>query len=84
MDSKGWHYYSNHLELESLFWQTFHETVGRVSEEDMRAIRVARIAGSFLQYGFVWEDRAGPAKEDDSSLRYLDVLCKTGVQPREP
>jgi hypothetical protein len=56
MDSKGWHYYSNHLELESLFWQTFHETVGRVSEEDMRAIRVARIAGSFLQYGFVWED----------------------------
>jgi hypothetical protein len=34
IDSQGWHYYNNHHKLESLFWQTFEETVGGVSEAD--------------------------------------------------
>jgi hypothetical protein len=44
-----------------------------------QAIRVARMAGFFLQYGFVWEDgvREIPAKEPDSALRYLDAFCTT-------
>jgi len=80
MDSQGWHYYKNHQKLGKLFWKTFEETVGGVSEGDRQAIRVARMAGFFLHYGFVWEDgvREIPAKEPDSSLRYLDAFCTTG------
>ena len=51
MDSQGWHYYNNHHKLENLFWQTFEETVGGVSEAHRQAIRVARMAGFFLRYG---------------------------------
>ena len=77
MDSDGWHYYTNHCELESLFWQTFEVAIGGVSEPDRQAIRVARMAGFFLHYGFVWEDgvRETPAKEPDSALRYLNAFC---------
>ena len=80
MDSQGWHYYSNHHKLENLFWQTFEEIVGGVSEADRQAIRVARMAGFFLRYGFVWEDgvREIPVKEPDSDLRYLDAFCTIG------
>jgi Phosphotransferase enzyme family len=77
MDSQGWHYYNNHHELEKLFWQAFEQSVGGVSEADRQAIRVARMAGFFLRYGFVWEDgvRQIPVKESDASLRYLDAFC---------
>lgn len=80
MDSRGWHYYSNHHELQDLFWQTFQEGAGGLSEADRQAIWVARMAGSFLRYGFVWEDgvREKPVEDPDSALRYLDVFCKTG------
>jgi hypothetical protein len=76
MDSQGWHYYNNHRELEKCFWQAFEQSVGGVSEADRQAIRVARMVGFFLRYGFVWEDgvRQIPAKESDSSLKYLDAL----------
>lgn len=53
IDSQGWHYYSNHYQLENLFWQRFQKIVGGVSEVDRQAIRVARLAGFFLRYGFV-------------------------------
>ncbi|KAH0845404.1 hypothetical protein FOPE_12545 [Fonsecaea pedrosoi] len=83
MDSRGWHYYNNRDKLEDLFWQTFEEAVGGISETDRQAIRVARMAGFFLRYGFVWEDgvREIPAKESDSDLRYLDAFCTTGDNP---
>ncbi|OAG39644.1 hypothetical protein AYO21_06112 [Fonsecaea monophora] len=83
MDSQGWHYYNNRDKLEDLFWQTFEEAVGGISETDRQAIRVARMAGFFLRYGFVWEDgvREIPAKESDSDLRYLDAFCTTGDNP---
>jgi hypothetical protein len=80
MDSQGWHYYNNYHELEHLFWQTFKEIVGEISGADSQAIRIARMAGFFLRYGFVWEDgvREIPAKEPDSDLRYLDAFYATG------
>lgn len=80
MDSQGWHYYSNCRSLENLFWQTFRDAVGGVSEADMQAISVARMAGFFLRYGFTWEDgvREVPVQEPDSALRYLDAFCTTG------
>jgi len=80
MDSQGWHYYNNHHKLEDLFWHTFERTVDGVSETDKQAIRVARMPGFFLRYGFVWEDgvREIPAKEPDSAFRYLDAFYTTG------
>ncbi len=77
MDSQGWHYYSNYYALKSLFWQTFETVVGGVSEIERHTIRIARIAGFFLRYGFVQEDgvRERPVKELDDSLRYLDAFC---------
>ncbi|KIW39706.1 uncharacterized protein PV06_08295 [Exophiala oligosperma] len=79
MDARGWHYYDNHHMLGDLFWQTFEEAVGGVSEADRQAIRVARMVGFFLRYGFVRENgvRLLPAKESDSRLRYLDTFCMT-------
>jgi hypothetical protein len=71
MDSKGWHYYRNYHNLETLFWQTFDDIVGEVSETDRHAIRAAGNAGLFLQYGFAWDIgvRERPVNESDSSLR---------------
>ncbi|KAJ9644795.1 hypothetical protein H2204_001257 [Knufia peltigerae] len=79
MDARGWHYYDNHHMLGDLFWQTYEEAVGGVSEADRQAIRVARMVGFFLRYGFVRENgvRLLPAKESDSRLRYLDTFCMT-------
>lgn len=81
MDSKGWHYCTNHHELESLFWITFEKAVGGVSEAGMRAILVARMAGFFLRYGFAWEDgvRELPVAKSDSALEYLDALCASEI-----
>lgn len=45
MDSKGWHYYRNHHNLETLFWQTFDDIVGGVPETDRHAIHATRTAG---------------------------------------
>jgi hypothetical protein len=62
-----------------LFWQIFEEAVGGVSKAHMQVIRVARMAGFFLRYRFVWEDgvREIPAKEPDLALRYLDAFSTT-------
>jgi hypothetical protein len=83
MDSQGWHYYNNSHRVENLFWQTFKEAVGGVSEAHRQAIRVARMAGIFLRYGVVWEDgvREIPVKEPDSALRYLDAFCTISDRP---
>lgn len=76
MDSKGWHYYSNHHDLDDLFWRTFDGIVGGVSETDRRAINVAKITGLFFRYGFAWDNGAKerPVEESDPSLRYLDAF----------
>jgi hypothetical protein len=75
MDSNGWHYCSNHLDLEALFWRTFEDITGEIRYDTKRAVQAARTLGFFLRYGFTWDDgvRERPAKESDSSLRYLDA-----------
>lgn len=32
MDSKGWHYYGNAVQLEKLFWEEFYGQVGGISD----------------------------------------------------
>lgn len=79
MNSQGWCYHPHHCSLRAQFWRTFEEAVGGVSEDDRRAIQIARMAGLFLQYGFTWEyGGREPAKEGTASFMYLDAFCATG------
>ncbi|KAI1428892.1 hypothetical protein F5Y12DRAFT_730453 [Xylaria sp. FL1777] len=78
MNSAGWHYYDNRRELEDVFWRTFLTEADNPSDDDLRLIRVARMAGLFCRYGFVldgkdWKDVVD--ESDSSSLAYLDAFC---------
>lgn len=79
MDSKGWHYYDGHRELESLFWRTFHKEARGFSNSDYHLVHAARMAGLFYQYGFVFDAKGAVQSvrvdEDDGSLAYLDAFC---------
>lgn len=76
MNSSGWHYHRNSSRLEALFWDTFYGHVGKVSDDDKHAMKIAERAGLVLRYGFTWEDGIfeRPANEQDSSIRYLDAF----------
>lgn len=79
MDSKGWHYYDNYRELQSLFWQTFRERAHGFSDADFHLVHTARMAGFFYRYGFNY-DTKGAVKDvrigqADGSLAYLDAFC---------
>lgn len=78
MDGDGWHYFSNHQQLIALFWAVFEDEVGagRVTTDDKERIRLARLVGIALRYGFQW-DGAGvqrPILESDTSMKYLDAF----------
>lgn len=56
MDSQGWHHFGCRDALEELFWRTFEEHVGKLSNSQKEAIQVSRLIGCFIRYGFVWAD----------------------------
>jgi Phosphotransferase enzyme family len=69
-------YHANQQELRDLFWESFYQAMGEVSEEQKELIEVARLVGLFLDNGFEWND-AGikvPASEGYMSLRYLEAV----------
>lgn len=70
MNSTGWHYHSNSSRLETLFWDTFNRHVGRVSDDDNHATKIAERPG-LVRYGFTWENGVmeRPVNEQDSSIR---------------
>ncbi|CRG82986.1 Tudor domain-containing protein 15 [Talaromyces islandicus] len=76
MNSTGWHYHENSSRLEGLFWDTFYEKLGTISDDDKQAMKTAERVGLVLRYGFTWEDgtRERPVTEQDSSIRYLDAF----------
>ncbi|KAJ5091946.1 hypothetical protein NUU61_006816 [Penicillium alfredii] len=82
MDSEGWHYYDRYRELESLFWQTFREEAYNFSDADLYLIRVARMAGFFFHYGFVFDIKGVVQSvrmdQPAGSLAYLDAFCTAG------
>jgi hypothetical protein len=88
MDSKGWHYYDNRRELESLFWKIFREEAEVFADDDLILIQRARAAGSFCRYGFIRDGMAVKSvvgQSSPSSLAYLDAICTTTDQcPGEP
>lgn len=67
MDSKGWHYYDNRRELESLFWKVFREEAKILASDDLNLIQLARAAGLFCRYGFVRDGMAVKSVVDQSS-----------------
>lgn len=78
MNSEGWHYYDNRRELERIFWETFRMEAKNLSDDDLRLIRITRMAGLFCRYGFILDGKActGVVDESDvSSFRYLDAFC---------
>ncbi|GAB0139111.1 hypothetical protein EsDP_00007326 [Epichloe bromicola] len=78
MNSQGWRYHLHHCALRAQFWRTFEEAVGGVSEDERQAIQIARMAGLFLRYGFIWKDGGRePVKEGTASFMYLDAFCGT-------
>ncbi|KAJ5802725.1 Protein kinase-like protein [Penicillium pulvis] len=78
MDSTGWHYHPDHEALRILFWKRFEEAVGGVSKSDKTTIKVARMAGLFLRYGFNWQIGGRNLVDDGtSSFKYLDAFCAT-------
>lgn len=72
----GWVYHTNQQELRDLFWGTFYEAMGDVSEEQKEFIEVARLVGLFLDNGFKWVDDETkvPAGEGHEGLRYLEAV----------
>lgn len=78
MNATGWHYYCNSQALRARFWQTFEGNVGELVPDEMHGIRIARMLGLFLRWGFDW-GRGGQevVKEDDTSFWYLDAFCAT-------
>ncbi|KFY43159.1 hypothetical protein V495_04111 [Pseudogymnoascus sp. VKM F-4514 (FW-929)] len=44
--------YEDYHVLQDTFWDTFKQEVGRVTDDDTRAIRVARDIGVLLSHGF--------------------------------
>ncbi|KAJ3555410.1 hypothetical protein NP233_g12215 [Leucocoprinus birnbaumii] len=50
--SWGWRYHPNQQKLQNLFWETFYEAMGGVSEEQKELIDAARLVGLFLANGF--------------------------------
>ncbi len=81
MDSKGWHYFSNHEQLEQLFWTVFEDEIGAgtITAEDRERIQLARLVGIALRHGFTWDEGIGqrPISEGDSALRYLSASIET-------
>lgn len=75
----GWSRYDDYSELQSVFWSTFQEKVGVLSEETMNAIKRARIMGLLLSRGFTSrlanEPRQVPIRDDQQghyNMLFLD------------
>ncbi|KFZ08032.1 hypothetical protein V502_09592 [Pseudogymnoascus sp. VKM F-4520 (FW-2644)] len=48
----GWSRYEYYNILQDTFWDTLKKEVGDIAEDDLRTVRLARITGLLLTYGF--------------------------------
>ena len=75
---EGWVYHHNQQELRDLFWATFWEVMGDISEDQKELIEVARLVGLFMDNGFTWIDdhTRVPATDGDGpdGLCYLEAV----------
>ncbi|KAK2746848.1 hypothetical protein FQN57_002890 [Myotisia sp. PD_48] len=70
----GWRYHPNQQTLRKLFWETFYQAIGNVSQEQKDTFEVARLVGLFLANGFQWgeDEKLIPATDPSDGLSYLD------------
>jgi hypothetical protein len=74
------HYHDNAKELRDEFWRVFKINVGGIQEEVKENIRLARMAGLFLRYGFEQDGSArGRVRDTDFALRYAEAFCTEGI-----
>lgn len=80
MNSKGWHYHDNAQKLRDEFWRIFEADTGCVQDDVKANIRLARMAGLFLRYGFEHSASVtGKVNDTDFALRYADAFCTGGL-----
>jgi hypothetical protein len=74
--TRGWCYHPNQQELRDLFWGSFYDAMGQVSEEQRELIEVARLVGIFLENGFEGDGDGNrvPASEGNETLDYLEAV----------
>ncbi|OJD23110.1 hypothetical protein ACJ73_05542 [Blastomyces percursus] len=77
----GWIRYDDYILLEDIFWSTFREEAGGLSDETIRIIKSARVVGLLLSCGFtprlVNMPEPVPIQDDESgayNMRNLDGL----------
>ena len=78
MGPGGWKFFDNADHLRNEFWSTFNELVGGLTEDELEAIRLARMAGLLVRYGTSYNSglggMIGVRGSGDDSLEYLDAL----------
>ncbi|OJD13765.1 hypothetical protein AJ78_05815 [Emergomyces pasteurianus Ep9510] len=77
----GWIRYNDYILLENIFWSTFREEAGELSDETIRIIKSARVVGLLLSCGFTPRlanmSEPIPIQDDESgkyNMRNLDGL----------
>lgn len=76
--SSGWKWHPDEGYLREQFWKTLYASIGHRSEDDRRAIEVARLLGLFRSSGFdrrPEEPNAQPVGEDHFEFVRLEALC---------
>ncbi|EIN12676.1 hypothetical protein PUNSTDRAFT_130929 [Punctularia strigosozonata HHB-11173 SS5] len=73
---ESWRYHPNQQELRDLFWETFYQAMGEVTNEQRELIEVARLLGLFLENGLHWTEDGFEAitDESDHDFRYLEAV----------
>ena len=80
MDDTGWHYHDNCKELREEFWRVFEKSVGPLQEDMKENIRISRMVGLFLRYGFEHDGSSrGKVRDTEFALRYADAFCTEGI-----
>lgn len=67
----GMCFYSQHIEMRRLFWQTLYQKIGDVSEDVQDAIQTARMVGIFLANG---DFASFPTEEKERELAVLESM----------
>ncbi|KIH91346.1 hypothetical protein SPBR_01851 [Sporothrix brasiliensis 5110] len=74
--ARGFCYHPKQQHLRNLFHESLEQDLGSVSDDDRERMRVATLAGLFLENGFAYTDEGTkiPAGEGSMDLAYLDVV----------
>lgn len=81
----GWTRYEDYDALQGVFWDTFMQKVGALSEKSVQAINIARITGLLLSCGLTSQLASEPEPVpigDDERGRYNRHMCCPNLCPQ--